>query len=423
MSSQETTTHQTEPKFERTQLSQAIGNQGQEPETVTQVQQALKEQAQLLQEQQAAGVNSKQARSRIEGLIEGIRALVFRLVNAVRRLFSLPPLGQTDVAPNQEQPQFSFDADQAGAAAKQSTSPNRDRVTEGNVESQADGDLDSDKDVGDYHPDGAGQFSFAGPGDLKHADADSPDLAQQEYSLFTGNSPVASTLFKKGDGSFGMKSAYVGELNADAKQVMKQSLERLDATLNKVLADPKIAMSSEPAAKMINDLDMAAIHSSMQQCEKALVTDLVNRLQPPNQEKGTDPGPMGKRILKTAVEAIVTGLPLAAEETIKCTLNDQNMQERVREYLRENRPLIEEYLVNRSTVSALHQFAPQRQKVTETDVQLEQKAQQVLVRQEQIRTDILPDGKVSAEDLIALEESADLDLDENGLIRTARPAM
>ncbi|OXR48596.1 hypothetical protein PuT2_11520 [Pusillimonas sp. T2] len=412
MSTQEATTHQSEPKFERTQLSQAIGSQGKEPETVTQVQQALKEQTQLLQEQQAAGVNSQQTRSRIEGLIEGIRALVFRLVNAVRRLFSLPPLGQTDVAPNQEQPQFSFDANQGGAAA-----------TEGNVQSQADGDLDSDKDVGGYHPDGAGQFSFAGSGDLKHTDSDSPDLAQQEYSLFTGNSPIASTLFKKGDGSFGMKSAYVGELNADAKQVMKQSLERLDATLNKVLADPKVAMSSEPAAKMINDLDMAAIHCSMQQCEKALVTDLVNRLQPPNQEKEIDPGPIGKRILKTAVEAIVTGLPLAAEETIKCTLNDQNMQERVREYLRENRPLIEEYLVSRSTVSALHQFAPQLQKVPETDTQLEQKAQQALVRQEQIRTDILPDGKVSAEDLIALEESADLDLDENGLIRASRPAI
>lgn len=406
-------------------LNEAVGPSHNEPDHVaSQMNAQIDEQRAAIEANNNAQAGPRNL-SRIEGLVEAIRQFVIRLVNAVRRLFAMPPMGDNEMRPNQESPQFSFGGSKPHSGNDQNVKQQTESKGDDEQDSEQDKneeDTESEQDQG-QSPGGVFQFDGASTGfktNLGQSDGEDEVLAE-EYSLFDKDAPVRCILSPQDGGALGLQSSFVGNLNEDAKVVMQKALSKFDQTFRSMLDREELTKAQDvDVREIVTELDVMAMETAMKQAEQALAKDMLSYLE---QDVIADEG-----TLKTAVEAIVTGLPAVADEAIDTTLSNPKARVVVRDYLKKNRNLVEDYLVDRSIASSMRQIAANRPKQNQSQADVERgeaiqaRAQVGLQQQDNIKLEPIVQGRIDAERLMELEEQSALDFDENGLISSgARP--
>lgn len=387
----------------------------------------LDEAVKAMQSQQ--NYDGEKNRNILMKIVEAARNLIIRLVNFVRRMFALPPLGYKEVEPNATDPKYSFDSPETEQKKETNQDQSADDADTTEIQAQNDERKDKNEDddensvIFDIEPtdDNADRLKTTGNSSAnKSSEADS-----RQYNLFSDDALVSSLVEPGKNGlPASVKTTYNGVLAGQGGQVMREALNKLDGMLGQLLNDPKLYEAKNPAEHFADKVDINELSEPLHEYENALVSELVNQIGSEDSAvEGQDDIKQASKIdpkqLESAARAIISSLPRSVNDTVKVVLPHDWQREKALGYLRSNTELVENYLVNRSTVASIKQFLPAN---SQTD-------------NEQIRDDVLSQlkkhkastgqaisvGRLTPETLDALEQDSDLEFDERGLLKHTAP--
>lgn len=360
-------------------------------------------------------------------LVEAARNLIIRLVNFVRRIFALPPLGYKEVESNNAEPQYSFDAPEVEQETDQDQTAGIDDTVENKAQNDVGDDNNEEDDeksvIFDIEPTDENVANHKTPGNNTANKALDPESRQ--YNLFSDDALVSSLIEPGVNGlPASVNTTYKGEIAGQGGQVMHQALKKLDGILGELLNDPKLYEAEDPAEHFADKVDINQLSEPLHEYENALVNELVSQIgsdgtETEGQNETKKTSQIDTKQLESAARAIISSLPRSVNDTVKVVLPHDWQREKALGYLRSNTELVENYLVNRSTVASIKQFLPAKSQTDNEQIRDDVLSQ--LKKHKASTGEALSVGRLTPETLDALEQDSDLEFDERGLLKHTAP--